>query len=67
MSAASPSINTSPRSPDTDMPALLPAVSLMVPPFRDRLETERVPSDEEVSPSATVYENTRSVEPVPDV
>ena len=58
-SGASPSTVTAPRSPEA-APAAPPAASVIVPPYE---LTDR--SAESESPSATVVEKTRAVEPVP--
>ena len=65
-SGASPSTVTVPRSPPVIVESIaLPAASFIVaPPAVALIElTDR--SDESVSPSATVVENTMSTEPVP--
>ena len=50
--------------PETDVDAAPPAVSFIVPPFSDMLDTVR--SAESVLPDATVYLNTMFVDVEPD-
>ena len=51
--------------PETDVDASPPAVSFIVPPLRDMLDTVR--SEESVLPDATVYLKTRLAEVDPEL